>query len=72
MTDLEIGDAIRVDQLVLDKVKILTDLSQSRAIVRAPRVVEEEEVVVEEEEGAEPEVVGEKKDEEAESGGSDE
>ena len=72
VTDLEIGDAIRVDQLEIDKVKILTDPSQSIAIVRAPRVVEEEEAVVEEEEGAEPEVVGEKKDEEAESGGSDE
>ena len=72
VTDLEIGDAIRVDMLAIDKVKILTDPSQSIAIVRAPRVVEEEEAVVEEEEGAEPEVVGEKKDEEAESGGSDE
>ncbi len=72
VTDLEIGDAIRVDQLEIDKVKILTDPSQSIAIVRAPRVVEEEEEVAEEEEGVEPEVVGEKKDEEAESGGSDE
>lgn len=72
VTDLEIGDAIRVDQLEIDKVKILTDPSQSIAIVRAPRVVEEEDAVAGEDEAAEPEVVGEKKDEGAESGGSDE
>lgn len=67
VTDLNIGDSIRVEDISIDKVKILSDLSQSIVVIRPPVVVEEpvveEEILEEGEEGAEPEVVGEKKEE---------
>lgn len=64
VTDLEVGDAIHVSDISIDKVTILNDPDQSIAIVRPPAVVVEEvEEVAEEEEVTEPEIVGEKKDE---------
>ncbi|MFQ5677434.1 MAG: 50S ribosomal protein L25/general stress protein Ctc, partial [bacterium] len=72
ITNLNIGDSVRVEDISIDKVKILNDPSQSIVIVRAPVVVEEP--VVEEgeelEEGVEPEVVGE--EEEAAEGSTEE
>jgi len=70
VAELEIGDAVRVSQLVVDeKVKILSDSELVVVHVVPPRVeeVEEEEELEEElEEGAEPEVIKKgKADEEA-------
>ncbi len=62
ITHLNIGDAVRVDEIIIEKVKILTDPSQSIAIVRPPRVIVEPTVEVEEEEIAEPEIVGQQKE----------
>jgi large subunit ribosomal protein L25 len=61
VSDLSIGDTVKIDQLQIDKVKILTDPSQSLAAVRVPRVIAEPEVELEEE-AAEPELVGEEKE----------
>ena len=60
ITNLEIGDSVKIEVLTIEKVRILSDPSQAIAVVRPPRVVAEEEEAVEEE-LAEPEVVGEKK-----------
>lgn len=71
VSDLDIGGAIRIEDLKIDKVTILNDPLQSIVTVRPPAVIEEttaEEEVLDE--GGEPEVVGEKKDE-AEGGGED-
>jgi large subunit ribosomal protein L25 len=70
VTELEIGDAIRVGDIPFDNenVKILSDAEFVVATVIPPRVEEEEEVeiVEEEEEGAEPEVIGKGKAEDGE------
>lgn len=71
ITDLNIGDSVRIEDLSIDKVKILADLTQSIVVIRPPAVIEEPEVEEEEgleegEEGAEPEVIGEKKEESGE------
>ncbi|RMF66136.1 MAG: 50S ribosomal protein L25 [Calditrichaeota bacterium] len=73
VTELEIGDAIRVEDLKLDKVKILSEPSQSIVVIRPPTVVAEPTVAAEEleEEGAEPEVVGEEGQEKQEAGESE-
>ncbi|MFQ5602780.1 MAG: 50S ribosomal protein L25 [bacterium] len=64
VSHLKIGDSFRVEELDIEKVKILTDPSQTIAAVRPPRVAVEPTVEVEvEEEAAEPEVVGQKKEE---------
>jgi large subunit ribosomal protein L25 len=67
ITDLDIGDSIRIDDLSIDKVKILTDPTQSIVVIRPPTIIEEpvveEEGLEEGEEAAEPEVIGEKKEE---------
>ena len=63
VTDLEVGDAIHISDISIDKVTILNDSDQSIAIVRPPAVVVEEVEEVAEAEVTEPEIVGEKKDE---------
>lgn len=67
ITDLDIGDSVRIDDLSIDKVKILTDPTQSIVVIRPPTIHEEpvveEEELEEGEEAAEPEVIGEKKEE---------
>lgn len=63
VTHLDIGDAIRIEDLSIEKVKILNDPSQSIVVVRPPVVAVEPTVEEEEEEVAEPEVVGPKKEE---------
>ena len=64
ITDLEIGDTFRVEQLEIENIKMLSDPTQTILVIRPPRV--EVEPTVEPEEGEEePEVVGEKKEEEA-------
>jgi len=61
ISGLEIGDSIRVEDLDIDKVEILTDPTQSIVTVRPPAVeAEEEEEELGEEEATEPEVVGQK------------
>ncbi len=71
ITDLNIGDSVRIDDLSIDKVKILTDPTQSIVVIRPPTIIEEPEVeeegLEEGEELAEPEVIGEKKEESEES-----
>jgi large subunit ribosomal protein L25 len=66
VSNLDIGDVIRIEDITIEKVKILSDPSQSLAVVRPPIVAAEptvEEEVEEEEEVTEPEVVGQKKEE---------
>jgi len=67
ITDLDIGGSVRIDDLSIDKVKILSDPTQSIVVIRPPTIIEEpeveEEVLEEGEEAAEPEVIGEKKEE---------
>ncbi|MCG8604249.1 50S ribosomal protein L25 [bacterium] len=65
VSDLSIGDTFKIEQLQIDKVKILTDPSQSVAAVRVPRVILEPEVELEEE-AEEPELIGEEKEEQEE------
>jgi large subunit ribosomal protein L25 len=62
INDLDIGDGVRVSDLSLDKLTILTDPSQSIVIVSAPKAVEEP---VEEEEEVEGEGEAEEAEEEA-------
>ncbi|MFQ5863977.1 MAG: 50S ribosomal protein L25 [bacterium] len=67
VSDLDIGDVLRVEDITIEKAKILSDPSQSIAVVRPPIVTAEptveEEEEEEEEEVTEPEVVGQKKEE---------
>ena len=64
ISHLNIGDAIYVESLSIEKVKILVDPSRSIVVVRPPVVIVEPTAeVTEEEEGAEPEVVGQKEEE---------
>ncbi|MFQ5823600.1 MAG: 50S ribosomal protein L25 [bacterium] len=64
VSNLDIGDTIRVADISVEKVKILSDPSQSIVVVRPPVVVVEPTVEEEvEEEVAEPDVVGQKKEE---------
>jgi large subunit ribosomal protein L25 len=65
VSNLNIGDAIHVKDVHLEKVNILTDPEGSLVSVVPPSVYKEPEVKVAEEEVAEPEVVGEEKPEEA-------
>ena len=63
VTELELGDAIHVRDIEIDKVKILNDPEQSIVSISHPRVEEEvEEAKVEE--TTEPEVIGEEEIEE--------
>ncbi len=58
ISELEIGDSIRVSDLVVDEaVKILSDEDLVVVHVVPPRVEVEEEVLLEEEEGVEPELI---------------
>jgi large subunit ribosomal protein L25 len=62
VSELEIGDSIRVDTITIDKVDILTDPIQALVAVRQPTVLKEEVPVseeVEEGEEGEAEVEGE-------------
>lgn len=70
ITHLDIGDTITVEDLSIDKVRILTETSRTVVVIRPPVVTVEPEVeaVEEEEEAAEPEVVGQKKEETEEEG----
>ncbi|MFQ6115142.1 MAG: 50S ribosomal protein L25 [bacterium] len=65
VSDLDIGDGIRVEEISIEKVKVLSDPSQSIVVVRPPKVAVEPTVeeIEEEEEVTEPEVVGQKKEE---------
>ena len=71
ITDLDIGGSGRIDEISIDKVKILTDPTQSIVVIRPPALIEEPEVEEEGledgEESAEPEVIGEKKEDSEES-----
>lgn len=65
VSNLDIGDAIRVEDLSIEKVTILDDMAQTIAVVRPPTVVAEPTEEAEEEIAEEPELVGkEKADEE--------
>lgn len=64
VSNLDIGDAIHVKDVHLEKVNILTDPGGTLVSVVPPTVFKEPEVKVAEE-AAEPEVVGEEKPEEA-------
>jgi large subunit ribosomal protein L25 len=61
VTELDVGDSIHIQDLPMEKVKILTELQRSVATVVPPTVikvpVEEEEVLAEEEAVEEPELV---------------
>lgn len=63
VTHLEIGQNIRVENLKLDKIKILLEPSQTIAVVVPPRLAAEP-TVTPEVEITEPEVVGQKKEKE--------
>ncbi|RMD90219.1 MAG: 50S ribosomal protein L25 [Calditrichaeota bacterium] len=63
VSNLGIGDSFHVEDLKLEKVKILTEPSHSIAVVLPPTVVAEPTVEEEVEEEAEPEVVSQKKEE---------
>jgi large subunit ribosomal protein L25 len=65
VSHLNIGDAIHVKDIHLEKATILTDAEGSVVSVVPPSVYKEPEVKVAEEAAAEPEVVGEEKPEEA-------
>lgn len=65
VSHLNIGDAIHVKDIHLEKVTILTESAGSVVSVVPPTVYKEPEVKVAEEVEAEPEVVGEEKPEEA-------
>ena len=72
VTDLDIGSAIRVSELAIDKnkVKLISDPELVVLTVVPPRVEEEPEVLVEEEEALEPEVIKKGKAEEEEAAGA--
>ncbi len=74
ITALGISDSVRVKDIHLDKVEILTDPEQPIATVIPPTVIKEAEVeeAEPEEAEAEPEVVGKAKKEEAEEEGTEE
>ena len=57
VTELSIGDNVRVADLSLENIKILDDVEKPIANVSAPRVIEDE-AEIEGEEPTEPEVVG--------------
>ncbi len=72
ITNLKIGDSIRVEDIAMDNMTLLTDPSQSIVTVRPPTIIKEETAEEGIEEGAEeaatePEVVGQKEDTEGES-----
>jgi large subunit ribosomal protein L25 len=73
VSELMIGDAIKVGDLTVPNVEILAEMDRTIVSVAPPTVAKaEEEEAAEGEEGEEPEVVGEKKEgEEGESEGSD-
>jgi len=71
ISHLEVGGALHIADLELEKVKILNDPTQSIAVVVPPRV-EVAPAGPEEEEGVEPEVVGEEKKEEGEAAAEEE
>lgn len=68
ITDLDIGDGVRVEDISIEKVKILNEPTQSIVVIRPPVIeVEPEPEEVEgelEEEGAEPEADDAKKEDE--------
>lgn len=65
VSNLEIGDTIRIEDLPVDKdkVEVLNDPDQTVAVVRPPVTIAEPEEEAVEEEPAEPELIGEKKEE---------
>jgi large subunit ribosomal protein L25 len=64
VSELDIGDSVKVSDLPLDKLTVITDGSQSVVTVSAPRAIEEE--VVEVEEAEEGEEAADAEDEETE------
>lgn len=58
VSELNIGDSVKVADLNLDKVTILNDETTVLASVVPPKAIVEEEPVLEEDEDAEPEVIG--------------
>jgi len=65
VSHLEIGDAVRIEDLPVDKekVEILNEPDQTVAVVRPPVSIPEPEEEALEEEPTEPELIGEKKEE---------
>jgi large subunit ribosomal protein L25 len=61
VTDLEIGDSVRVEQLDVDsdKVKILSDPDLTVLTIAAPSVETADDEIMPEDETAEPEIAGE-------------
>lgn len=66
VTELEIGDAIHVRDLVLPDLEIESDADRSVVAVLAPTVIEEPEAGAEEEARLEPEVIGRGREEDEE------
>jgi large subunit ribosomal protein L25 len=67
VTNLDIGHNIRVENLQLEKIKILLEPSQTIAVVVPPKLTAEP-AAAPEAEAAEPELVGQKKEKEEEEG----
>lgn len=65
ITHLDIGDSVRVSDLSLESLTILTDSTQSIVMVTAPRAIEEEVAEAEEGEGEEAEDEDETAEDEA-------
>lgn len=65
VSNLEIGDTIRIEDLPVDrdKVEVLNEPDQTVAVVRPPVTIPEPEEEALEEEPTEPELIGEKKEE---------
>lgn len=76
VTNLDVGDSIHVENVMLEKVKILTEPRRSVATVVPPTVIKapepEEEELVEEEELEEPELIEKERKEEEEEKGKEE
>ncbi len=58
VSELNLGDAIKVADLKLENVTIFNDENAAIVSVVAPKIVEEPETGEEEDEDAEPEVIG--------------
>ena len=69
ISELDIGDAIHVSDLVIPDVEIEADPERSVVTILAPTVIEEPEEAVVEEELLEPELVGREREEEEEGEG---
>lgn len=72
VSELNLGDAIKVADLKLENVTIFNDENAAIVSVVAPKIVEEPEPGEEADEDAEPEVIGKGKSDEGEEGDSEE